>query len=212
MLGNSVLGKALIGVVAAPAVAVALTGAVLVGTSLAGTSVAGTSLSTASVAGTTGAALAVPTVPDQPVADIPPAMLALYREAPGRECPGLPWTVLAGIGRVETDHGRDTAVSSAGAEGPMQFLPATFAEYGVDADGGDSPDIFDPADAVLAAARMLCADGGGRTATLATAIYAYNHSIAYVAAVLGWAQAYATAYGTGDTTGDNTGDGSAGGG
>ena len=129
-----------------------------------------------------------------PVADIPPAMLALYREAPGRECPGLAWTVLAGIGRVETDHGRDTAVSSAGAEGPMQFLPATFLEYGVDADGGGQPDITDPADAVLSAARMLCADGAADPTQLAAAIYAYNHSWSYVTDVLGWAGTYAVTY------------------
>ncbi len=57
-------------------------------------------------------------------------------------CPGLPWSVLAGIGKVESDHGRAnlpgvrSGSNSAGAEGPMQLLPATFAEYAVNADPG----------------------------------------------------------------------------
>lgn len=128
-----------------------------------------------------------------PAADIPPEMLALYRGA-AATCPGLDWAVLAGIGRVETDHGRDTAISSAGAEGPMQFLPGTFAEYAVDVDGVGAPDINDPADAVYTAARMLCADGAGSAAGLSGAVYAYNHSIVYVADVLGWAATYESAY------------------
>jgi hypothetical protein len=62
-------------------------------------------------------------------ADIPPTMLALYQQA-APTCPGLDWTVLAAIGKIETDHGRDPVmVSSAGAVGPMQFEPSTFAEY-----------------------------------------------------------------------------------
>ena len=70
-------------------------------------------------------------------ADIPPAYLALYMDA-AQTCPGLPWGVLAGIGKVESDHGRSTApgvhsgANYAGAEGPMQFEPATFAQYAVD--------------------------------------------------------------------------------
>jgi membrane-bound lytic murein transglycosylase B len=80
----------------------------------------------------------------------------------------------------------------------MQFLPATWAAYGVDADGdGDPPRIDDPSDAVLSAARYLCANGGGRPADLAGAIWAYNHSPAYVAAVVAAARRYATV--TGDT-------------
>src|SRR5689334_5662867 len=65
--------------------------------------------------------------------DIPPAYLTLYMSA-AQTCPGLPWTVLAGIGKVESDHGRSTAAgvhsgaNFAGAEGPMQFEPATFAQ------------------------------------------------------------------------------------
>jgi hypothetical protein len=63
--------------------------------------------------------------------EIPPAMLALYQQA-AATCPGLPWTVLAAIGTIESDNGQSnlpgvhSGSNSAGAEGPMQFLPATF--------------------------------------------------------------------------------------
>ena len=132
-----------------------------------------------------------PAGPTDPAAEaIPPGMLVLYRNA-AATCPGLPWEVLAGIGKVETDHGRAVRTSSAGAEGPMQFMPATWAAYGVDANGDGTADVQDPADAVYAAARLLCADGGGRPATLSSAVFAYNHSSGYVATVLAWAARYA---------------------
>jgi len=124
------------------------------------------------------------------VADIPPDMLRLYVSAAGR-CPGLPWTVLAAIGKVETDHGRGPEVSPAGAEGPMQFMPATWARYGVDGDGDGVASVWDAADAVPAAADLLCANGGGDPAQLQSAIFQYNHDDAYVALVLAWAQRYA---------------------
>ncbi len=126
---------------------------------------------------------------------VPAAWELLDQEAAGT-CPGLPWSVLAAIGRVESDSGRSdaTGVASganfAGAEGPMQFEPATFARYGVVGPGGDSPPSpYDPVDAVYSAARMLCADGGGQRSTLAQAIDDYNHSATYVDTVLVLAQA-----------------------
>ena len=122
-------------------------------------------------------------------ADSPIDLRTLYMRA-AATCPGLPWGVLAGIGQVETDHGRVKAVSSAGAEGPMQFLPSTWAIYGVDGDGDGKADIFDQADAVYSAARYLCASGGGQPDTLYDAIYAYNHSDYYVKTVLGLAAQY----------------------
>jgi hypothetical protein len=122
-------------------------------------------------------------------AESPIDLRTLYIRA-AQTCPGLPWGVLAGIGQVETDHGRVKAVSSAGAEGPMQFLPSTWAIYGVDGDGDGKANIFDQADAVYSAARYLCASGGGRPDTLYDAIYAYNHSDYYVRTVLSLASQY----------------------
>ncbi len=129
--------------------------------------------------------------------DIPPTYLTLY-EAAAATCPGLPWTVLAGIGKAESDHGRSalpgvrSGANFVGAEGPMQFEPATFAQYAVDGnhDGQLSP--YDPADAVYTAAAMLCANGAssGTPAGIRQAIFAYNHSQAYVTSVLTWASRY----------------------
>src|SRR5271167_4754992 len=129
---------------------------------------------------------------------IPPAMLALYQEA-AATCPGLPWTVLAAIGTVESDNGQSTlpgvhsGANSAGAEGPMQFEPATFAasDEPVPPGGATPPSPYDPTDAVYAAARLLCANGGAGGADLSGAVYDYNHSAAYVAQVLALAQTYA---------------------
>jgi cell wall-associated NlpC family hydrolase len=131
------------------------------------------------------------------LAGIPTRYLALY-EAAAQTCPGLPWTILAGIGKVESDHGQSIApgVSSganyAGAESPMQFEPATFAEYATGPDKPLSP--YDPADAIYSAAAMLCASGarGGTESGISKAIYAYNHASWYVAEVESWAATYAT--------------------
>ena len=129
--------------------------------------------------------------------DIPPAMLALYQEA-AATCPGLPWTVLAAIGTVESDNDQSTlpgvhsGANSAGAEGPMQFEPATFAAYDqpVPPGGANPPSPYDPTDAVYAAARDLCANGAENGANLTAAVFAYNHSQSYVSEVLALAQSY----------------------
>jgi hypothetical protein len=87
------------------------------------------------------------------LSDIPPAYLLWY-VGTAQICPGLPWEVLAGIGKVESDHGRSdlsgihSGANSAGAEGPMQFEPVTFARYAVDADPARAVSVYDPADAI----------------------------------------------------------------
>ncbi|HZU80415.1 MAG TPA: lytic transglycosylase domain-containing protein [Acidimicrobiales bacterium] len=121
----------------------------------------------------------------------PAAMTALYRAA-AATCPGLPAAVLAAIGTIESDNGASTLpgvhsdANPAGAEGPMQFEAATFAEYAlpVPPGGADPPTPYDPVDAVYAAARLLCANGAAGGRDLADAIFSYNHSSDYVRAVL----------------------------
>jgi cell wall-associated NlpC family hydrolase len=120
--------------------------------------------------------------------------------AAAKTCPGLPWSVLAGIGEVESDHGRSglpgvrSGSNSAGAEGPMQFEPATFGQFAVNADPGQPLSPYDPADAIYTAAAMLCANGarGGSPAGLQNAVFAYNHAQWYVSEVMAWAARYAT--------------------
>ena len=128
---------------------------------------------------------------------IPAGMLSLYQEA-AATCPGLPWTVLAAIGTVESGNGTSSlpgvhsGANGAGAEGPMQFEPGTFTAYDepVPPGGADPPSPYDATDAVYAAARMLCADGGAGGADISAAVLAYNHSASYVAQVLALAQSY----------------------
>ncbi len=111
---------------------------------------------------------------------IPPFLLPIYQAA--GKAYGIPWQVLAAINEVETDYGRDLSLSSAGAEGWMQFLPSSWAMYGVDANGDGYADPYNPADAIFAAARYLKAAGGARH--IDAAIFSYNHSQSYVASVL----------------------------
>jgi Transglycosylase SLT domain len=111
---------------------------------------------------------------------IPPFLLPIYQAA--GTAYGIPWQVLAAINEVETDYGRDLSVSSAGAEGWMQFLPATWEQYGVDANGAGFKDPYNPADAIFAAARYLRAAGGDTN--IRAAVYSYNHSQAYVDSVM----------------------------
>jgi hypothetical protein len=111
---------------------------------------------------------------------IPPFLLPIYQAA--GTAYGIPWQVLAAINEVETDYGRDLSVSSAGAEGWMQFLPAEWAQYGVDANGDGFKDPYNPADAIFTAARYLKAAGGNTD--IHGAVYSYNHSQAYVDTVM----------------------------
>jgi hypothetical protein len=131
-----------------------------------------------------------------PAGGKPANYLELFRASAADYCPGLSWTVLAAIGQIESADGTNVGPSSAGALGPMQFLPSTWAQWGVDAFGETGPpNVLDPYDAVPSAARLLCADGaaaGGRS--LYNAIFDYNHADWYVNEVLALAAQYAAAY------------------
>jgi len=105
-------------------------------------------------------------------------LLAHYRE--GQRRFGVPWTILAAVNFVETAFGKVRSRSTAGAQGPMQFLPATWRAYGL---GGD---VHDPRDAILGAANYLRASGA--PGDLRGVLYAYNHSTLYVDAVLAYAR------------------------
>ena len=104
-------------------------------------------------------------------------LLGFYREAQRRF--GVSWRVLAAVNLVESAFGRMRNHSTAGAQGPMQFIPTTWAAYGM---GGN---IRNPHDAILGAANYLHANGAPRD--YRTALYHYNPSTLYVNAVLTYA-------------------------
>ena len=116
---------------------------------------------------------------------IPPDYLAAYRAA-ATTCPGMDWTLLAAVGQIESGHGRNNGPSSAGAIGPMQFMPATFAQYAVDGNHDGVTDAWDYQDAISTAAAYLCASGasGGSPDGIRAALFAYNHAQWYVDLVL----------------------------
>ncbi|MDP9258665.1 MAG: C40 family peptidase [Actinomycetota bacterium] len=145
---------------------------------------------------------------------IPPLFLVAYQRAAATA--GLDWTILAAIGKLECDHGRSLlpgcnrvgSVNPAGASGPMQFLATTWRVnatpgtspspgppttrdaqgYASDGDGDGLADIWNISDAALAAARLLRANGA--PLDYQHALYADNHSTAYVARVLRVAETY----------------------
>jgi hypothetical protein len=134
--------------------------------------------------------------------DIPPSYLALVTKWAGID--GIDWTVLAGVLKVECDFGRSCGVSSAGALGPAQFLPGTWAIYGVDGDGDGRRDPWAAADAVAGAANYLRALGAGSASGVRAALCHYNagdtpafgacmagtQSPDYADSVLAWAVRY----------------------
>ena len=150
------------------------------------------------------------------LADIPAEFLTLYQEA--AQAQEIDWAVLAGIGKVECDHGRSQlagcnprgTINVAGARGPMQFLGSTWRGgagqfdlevagpavpegqenqgYATDGNNNGVADPWEPADAVHAAARLLKTNGA--PADYDAAIWAYNHSDAYRSQVLTWADSY----------------------
>lgn len=141
------------------------------------------------------------------LADIPPDYLRLYQSA--AQADGLDWAVLAGIGKVESDHGRGPGAGiRSGANflgccgGPMQFYftpfpgrisasqanTSTWGAYGVDGNDDGYKDVWDPADAIPAAANYLKASGAPDD--YRAAVWAYNHSTAYYVEVMGYADRY----------------------
>jgi peptidoglycan DL-endopeptidase CwlO len=155
------------------------------------------------------------------LADIPVEYLSLYeREAAGY---GIDWAVLAAIGKVECDHGRSRlagcnppgTVNAKGATGPMQFIgstwraatapmsvpalgpptPAVAEGYAADGDGDGLANVWDPADAIAGAARLLRANGA--PGDYRGALAAYNPDAAYADAVLGQARTYRAAFAPG---------------
>ncbi len=145
------------------------------------------------LAGTTGSGEETDGPSALATAEIPAEYLSDYEQA-GQKY-HLDWAILAGIGKVECDHGRDPdpsctkegAVNSAGAGGPMQFLAGTWATYGVAPDGG-TPDRWNPEDAIFGAANYLKASGA--PGDYRKAIFAYNHAEWYVEEVESWAAKY----------------------
>jgi murein DD-endopeptidase MepM/ murein hydrolase activator NlpD len=111
---------------------------------------------------------------------IPPFLLPIYQAAGVQY--GIRWEILAAINEIETDYGRNLNVSSAGALGWMQFMPATWAMYGTDSNHDGKRDPYNPVDAIFATARYLKAAGGEQD--INKAIFAYNHAGWYVDSVL----------------------------
>lgn len=105
------------------------------------------------------------------------ALLGFYREAEAEF--GVPWYYLAAVHLVETRMGRIRGLSSAGAQGPMQFMPGTWAAYG-------RGDVNDDRDAIMAAGRYLRASGAPKD--MANALFAYNRHIGYVRGITAYAE------------------------
>jgi len=142
------------------------------------------------------ASLLIPSVPSSSCATsgVPPVLAPIYQRAASAYALGPQGpAILAGINAVETAFGSNLNVSSAGAEGWMQFMPSTWATYGVDANGDGKADPYNPEDAIFAAASYLHA--AGMPTDTYGAIFAYNHADWYVAEVLADAACYASEVG-----------------
>jgi hypothetical protein len=118
---------------------------------------------------------------------VPPFLLPIFQAAGAQY--DIHWQILAAINEVETGFGRNLRESSAGAIGWMQFMPASWHRYGVDANGDGQRDPWDPVDAIFAAARYL--HDAGAESSLPRAIWAYNHAGWYVDQVIDRARMFA---------------------
>ena len=112
----------------------------------------------------------------------------LYQQSARKYGFGRDWYILAAVGKVESGHGENMGPSSAGAMGPMQFMPSTWETSGVDGNGDGVANVMDPRDAIPAAARYL--KTGGAPQDWYAALYSYNHADWYVKKVLGVAEGY----------------------
>ena len=125
---------------------------------------------------------------NNPPAPIPSEVEVLYVAAASEY--GLPWTLLAGIGMEETTHGQNDAASSSGAQGLMQFLPSTWASFGVDGDGDGQALITSDADSVHSAAHYLVTLGAGTgPRQMSEARHGYSPNAGYANDVLYYAAA-----------------------
>ncbi len=141
--------------------------------------------------------LAIPSLPSSTCAatGVPPVLIPMYQRAAAEyELGPQGPAILAGINLIETAFGTNLNVSSAGAQGWMQFMPATWDAYGVDANGDGVADPYNPEDAIYAAANYLSASGMPEDTY--GAIFAYNHADWYVADVLANAGCYADEVGS----------------
>lgn len=173
---------------------------VLAGSGVAAALIAALALTT-TVQVLVGAPSAVAQASAAAIADIPAAALRDYQAATEKLCPAMSWTIVAAIGKIESDHGRSArpGVSSganfAGAEGPMQFEPPTWESWvkWATAHGmGDlATNVYDQHQAIYGAVWLLCSDGAGVLGTLRQALWDYNHDWGYVAKVLAKAAEYA---------------------
>lgn len=122
-------------------------------------------------------------------AELPRRFIPIYeRAATHYKLGSRGFSILAAIHKVESGFGQNMGPSSAGGIGHMQFMPSTWAAYGVDADGDGRKDPYDPEDAIFAAARYLRASGAPKN--WRAAIFAYNHAGWYVEMVLDEAENY----------------------
>jgi peptidoglycan hydrolase CwlO-like protein len=114
--------------------------------------------------------------------------MELYKASATKYGFGPDWYILVAVGKVESNHGQTMGPSSAGAMGPMQFMPSTWETSGVDGDGDGVANVMDPEDAIPAAASYL--DDGGAPQDWYRALYSYNHADWYVKKVVAVAEAY----------------------